>query len=121
MGKYARAARRDMKRKLGGGKVREAVLDKALDIEREAQRLQARNVIDQTANDLVTIFFDVVHREGFGKARIQRLHQRMADTLQCIKEGYVTVAEIRENLAQEIGYDPIGGKDVPRGKVEKSA
>lgn len=33
MGKYARAARRDIKKKLGGGKVREAVLD----IQREAR------------------------------------------------------------------------------------
>lgn len=45
----------------------------------------------------------------------------MADTIQCIKAGYVTVAEIRQNLAQEIGYDPVSGKDVPKGKNGRSA
>ena len=57
-------------------------------------------------DNILNIFFVACRRvQKFGNDRLNRLFNRMADTMDCIKGGYVTLRSIEREIYKEAGID----------------
>lgn len=64
----------------------------------------------------MAIFLTVMHdKEGYGITRLRRLHNRLNEYAEMVSEGYVSIKELKEALADEMGIRITFGDELQKG------